>query len=263
MAANPNALDFDAGGADIRLGLIALATDMTTEDGFAAALRGHPVRFHTTRVLNINPLTEENLRRMGPQLAACAERLLPGMPLDAIAYSCTSGSVALGEDAVAAQIAAGRPGTPVVTPISGAMGAFAALRLRRIALLTPYPTAVGQSVASYFESRGLTIVKQTHLGIESDVDMPFLTLDSLRTAAVAADHPEADGLFISCTALRAMEILDDLEATLEKPCLSSIQCLLWHALSVAGYARPVEGFGALLRAPRGADAAAQPVGQTL
>ena len=36
-----------------------------------------------------------------------------------------------------------------------------------------------------------------------------------------ADTPDADGLFISCTALRTIDILDDLERRLGKPVVSA------------------------------------------
>ncbi|WP_068115947.1 maleate cis-trans isomerase family protein [Tropicimonas marinistellae] len=240
---------FDNGGAGIRIGLIVLSTDMTTENGFRAALVGQDVSYHTTRVLTVNPLTEDNLRKMGPQLAECAARLLPEMPLDVIAYSCTSATVALGFETVAKQIRAGRPGIPVTTPATAALNAFAHLERQRIALFTPYPEPVGKMMAGFLAEHGVDVVKQTHLGIESDADMPFVSLESLTSLALNADHPDADALFISCTAIRAMEVLEALENELGKPCMSSIQCLLWDSLRVSGHNKPIVGFGRLLSTP--------------
>ncbi len=232
--ATPIELVYDDGGASCRIGLIVLATDLATESDFRRALVGQSVEFHTTRVLNANPVTLENLRTMGPQLGECAGRILPGMALDVIAYSCTSATVALGFDTVAAQIAAGRDDVPVVTPATAALNGFTAIGAKRIALMTPYLTEVGEEVADYFRSNGIEVLKQTHLGIESDADMALLSPGSIKQAARAAHHPEADALFISCTAIRAMQTLDELESVLKVPCLSSIQCLLWDALRQGG-----------------------------
>ena len=229
-----------------RIGLIVLATDQATESDFHRALHGHDVAFHTTRIQNVNPCTVENLRTMGPKLADCAALLLPGMPLDIIAYSCTSGTVALGYDAVAAQISAGRSGLPVVTPATAALAAFKALNLTSIALVTPYLSAVGQEITAFLSHNGVSIVRETHLGMADDTDMALLTPDAIKRVAESADHADADGLFISCTAIRAMEILPDLERSLNKPCLSSIQCLLWQALREGGYHHPIPGHGRLL-----------------
>lgn len=223
-------LTYDNGGASCRIGLIVLATDLATESDFRRALTGQNLEFHTTRVLNANPVTLENLRTMGPQLGECAARILPGMELDVIAYSCTSATVALGFETVAAQIAAGRDDVPVVTPATAALHGFKAIGAKRISLMTPYLTEVGEEVADYFRSNGIEVLKQVHLGIESDADMALLSPRSIKQAARAAYHPDADALFISCTAIRAMQTLDDLEEDLKMPCLSSIQCLLWDAL---------------------------------
>lgn len=243
---SPLDLVFDAGGADCRIGLIVLATDLATESDFRRALAGHKVEFHTTRVQNANPVTLENLRTMGPQLGDCAARILPGMALDVIAYSCTSATVALGFETVAAQIAVGRDDVPVVTPATAALHGFAAMGAKRIALLTPYISSVGAEVADYFQQNGIEVLKQTHLGIQSDADMALLSPESIKHAVRAAYHPDADAVFISCTAIRAMETLDDLEAELGMPCLSSIQCLLWDALRLGGYGGSFDTGGRLL-----------------
>ena len=239
-------LTFDNGGAECRIGLIVLATDLATESDFRRTLKGHSVEFHTTRVQNANPVTLENLRTMGPQLGECAARLLPGMALDVIAYSCTSATVALGYETVEAQVAQGRDDVPLVTPATAALNGFRAMGAKKIALFTPYTAPVGQEVADYFEKNGIEVLKQTHLGIESDADMALLSPESIKQAVHAAHHPNADAVFISCTAIRAMETLDDLERELKTPCLSSIQCLLWDALQQGGYGKSFDIGGSLL-----------------
>ena len=56
----------------------------------------------------------------------------------------------------------------------------------------------------------------------------------------------ADALFISCTALPVLNILDKLEEKLQKPVLSSNQTLIWDTLRSVGYQSPVKGYGKLL-----------------
>ena len=122
-----------------KIGLIALSSDMVTERDFGLMLpQGGEVMYYTSRVPLAIPVTVENLRLMGPQLAEAASLILPTSKLDVIAYSCTSASVAIGPDEVAAQIHKGQPGVEVVTPISAALAAFEALGVERISLLTPY-----------------------------------------------------------------------------------------------------------------------------
>jgi len=58
---------------------------------------------------------------------------------------------------------------------------------------------------------------------------------------------DADALFVSCTALPALEILDEVEKKINKPVFSSNQTLIWDTIRSAGYKSSVEGYGKLLK----------------
>lgn len=66
-------------------------------------------------------------------------------------------------------------------------------------------------------------------------------------AAEEADCTQAEALFISCTALRTVGLVETLEANLGKPVVTSNQTMFWHALRLAGYSRSIKGFSRLLR----------------
>ena len=57
----------------------------------------------------------------------------------------------------------------------------------------------------------------------------------------------AEALFISCTALPALEILEKVEQKINKPVFSSNQTLIWDSIRSVGYKPPIEGYGRLLR----------------
>jgi len=59
--------------------------------------------------------------------------------------------------------------------------------------------------------------------------------------------PEADGIFISCTNFRALEGVEELEAELGKPVLTSNTTTMWHTLRRSGYDGPARLGGSLLR----------------
>ena len=61
------------------------------------------------------------------------------------------------------------------------------------------------------------------------------------------DLNDADALFVSCTALPALEILDEVEKKINKPVFSSNQTLIWDTIRSVGYKFPVDGYGKLLR----------------
>jgi maleate isomerase len=61
------------------------------------------------------------------------------------------------------------------------------------------------------------------------------------------DLKETDALFISCTALPAMSIIDKLEKKLNKFVLSSNQVLIWDTIRSIGYNSSINGYGKLFK----------------
>ncbi len=237
----------DDGPARYRIGLIALDSDVATERDFHNMLPDD-VMYYTTRIQHFNPVNIPNLRRMVGGLKAATERLIPGQRLDSIAYSCTSGTVAIGYDNVAERIrSGGRPDIPVVTPITSALAAFRALGVKSVSLLTPYVDSVNQAMRAYIEEGGVTVRNIGSFCLDSDIDMAEVPPDAIFQAALETCREDVDALFISCTALRAVDTIERAERALGKPVMSAIQTLFWQSLRETGYTRPVEGFGRLLR----------------
>lgn len=245
-------VELGSGSASHHLGLIVLNTDETVEYDMHRMLpEDSDAMFFTSRVATVNPVTIENLRKMGPQLGHAASLILPDLPLRAIAYSCTSGTLALGYEEVAAQIKSGlnkdiRDSVAVVTPLTAALDAIKTLRLKRIAMLTPYIDSVNQPMKDFFEQHGIRIVKLKSLMVESDVDIAQVPPAAIKQGAEETYIEEADGLFISCTALRSTETLGELEASLQRTVLSSNQCMFWSMMKAAGYKKSITGYGQLL-----------------
>jgi len=219
-----------------RIGMIALSTDLTSERDAAAVLPPQ-VALHVTRVPFDNPTTPATLLRLSAHLTEAAGLLIPRIELSAIVFSCTAASVTIGDRDVALAINASRPGVPVVTPAGAAVRAFARLGVRRIALLTPYLPETTAPMVAYFSARGLDVVKAQCLGLADDREMARVSADTIVAAGVAVDAADADAVFLSCTALPALSVVEALEARLGKPVVTSNQASLWHALRLAGVAQ--------------------------
>lgn len=220
--------------------MIALATDLTIE-GNARELMPPGTQLHVTRITFENPITPESLRRCGPRLRAAAELIVPGVDLEGIIFGCSSASAVLG--AGIAELVGDR--APLTTPISAALRGFRALGVRRIALMTPYMPETTDIVGDAFEGGGLTVVSRRSMGHDDDRTIGLLTPEAVLEAALRADHPEAEALFMSCTALPALPVIARIEARLGKPVLSSNQALFWAMLDRAGIA--CDGPGQLCR----------------
>lgn len=228
-----------------RIGLIALATDHTTERDFARLCDPDEVGVYVNRIAYANPTTPENLRRTGPLLAEAAAEILPDERLDVLAYGCTAASVVLGDEAVAHHLRTGKPDVSCVTPTSAAFAAFRALGVTRISLLTPYSQEVTQKLETYFAANGFDIVSYTALGFDDDRQMARIAPESIIARGREAIDDTAEALFISCTALRSLVCVDALEAQTGRPIVTSNQALIWRSLRLAGIDRSIPGYGRL------------------
>lgn len=217
-----------------RVGLVALSTDHTSEVDYARILCPAGIGVYVNRIPFANPVTPETLRAMEGDLAEGAALILPGEDLDAVIYGCTSASVCIGDAAVRAQVARGKPGCPVVTPISGALAGLRAMGARRISVLTPYTVETSRPMAEMFEAEGIAIDRFTCLNMEDDRDMARIALDDLVMLAAEAAFAGSDAVFISCTAVRAAGVIDRIEAAAGMPALSSNYAAAWQTARLCG-----------------------------
>lgn len=238
-------IGMDPKSAIKRLGLLALSTDLTTERDYARIIPGNDAGVFTSRVAFENPTTPENLRRMAPRITAATDLILPDEHLDAICYSCTAASVVIGDAAIAEAVHTVRPGVPVVTPTGAACAAFEALGVNRIAILTRYLVRTSEPMAAYFAGRGLDVTRLDCLGIEDDRDMARVSRDTIIEAACLVDNPDAEALFLSCTALPAAGAIAEIEARTGKPVVTSNQASAWAMMRHSGLHGRLTGFGRL------------------
>ncbi len=239
--------DLDGGIAwRAALGLIALGSDQVIERDLRRLVCGDGVAVFTTRLANEGVATLGSLRALEPGLAAAAAAILPGEALTAIAFGCTSGTILIGEARVRARVQAVRPGVPVATPIEAARAALAALGVRRVAVLSPYLPAINRRLRADLERHGLRVAALGSLAEADDRRACRITPDSLLRATLAVGRAApADGVFVSCTSLRAAEIVTAAEDELGMPVTTSNHALAWMLRRLAGVGAPCAGQGRL------------------
>ncbi|MCQ0987577.1 aspartate racemase/maleate isomerase family protein [Jiella marina] len=239
-------LSFD-GPRPARVGLVALATDLTSEADHARLLVRPGLELFVSRIANANPVTPDNLRAMAPRLSAATDLLLPGAEIDAVIFSCTSASVLIGDGPVEAAIHAARPEAAAITPPKAAVSGFHALGVTRISMLTPYTFEVSRPMAAYFERNGLAVDRLTALELDDDIVMAQLSSEAIVEAAEAAITPDAEALFISCTAVRSVAVIDRIEAAIGRPVVTSNQAAAWACLEALGLPGGTRAAGRLMR----------------
>ena len=243
---HPKRPSLDDRPLDKRVGLIILATDHTSEPDFRRMVASERVGVYVARIPYANPTTPENLRKMQPALTAGAALILPDEPLDAICYSCTSASVVIGDAEIEAAIQAAKPGVPVVTPPMAGVRGLNAFGVRRISILTPYTVETSRPMAAYFAARGFEIASFTCLGFEDDREMARIPPAALVDLARRTTHPQADALFVSCTALRGALAVTGMEQAIGRPVVTSNQASAWNCLRLCGDETPHPEFGRLM-----------------
>ena len=100
-------------------------------------------------------------------------------------------------------------------------------------------------MVEYFKKEGFNITSNSYFDIESDYDIGKVDQNHLYDVLSKIDLQEADALFVSCTALPVLSIIDKLEKKLNKIVLSSNQALIWDTLENIGKNEPIDGFGKL------------------
>lgn len=232
-----------------RIGLIVPSSNTTMEpELWRIAPEG--VSIHVARVRLVNVDTE-SLRRMAEESVKAAEDLATA-DVDIIVYGCTTGSLLEGvawEEGLREKMERAS-GVRVVTTAQAVVRALRSLGVERVVVATPYIEELNEREKRFLEENGLRVVRIRGLGILRNTEIgrvPPWTV--YRLALETARGVESDGVFISCTNLRTLEVIRPLEDTLGVPVVSSNTASAWMALRTLGIRDPID-YGRLLREVR-------------
>jgi len=228
-----------------RIGLIALASDFMIEKDFINVIKGKDIDFFVNRIQCYNPLTSENLIKMSEKVTEVAKDILPDQKIDCVVYGCTSGTIAAGYNSIEKKIKLAKPEAKVTTPSTAAISALKKLNIKKVSIFTPYLKDLNDEVVEFFKKENFVVTSNSYFGIESDIDIGKVDQDYLYEVLSKIELNDAEALFISCTALPALSIIEKLEKKLNKIVLSSNQALIWDTLEKIGKSDSVKGFGKL------------------
>jgi len=228
-----------------RIGLITLGSDFRIEKDFNSIVYGRDIDLYVNRIHCYNPLTNETLAKMADDITEVTQDILPDQKIDCIAYGCTSGTVAAGYDTIKSKVNLAKPEAKVTTPITAAVKAINKLGIKKISIFTPYTKTINDSVVKYFKDQNIIINSLTYFDIDSDLDIGKVDENYLFDVLSKIDLEDSDALFVSCTALPVLSIIDKLEKKINKTVLSSNQTLIWDSLNQINYQKKIEGFGKL------------------
>jgi|TARA_B100000315_G_C14454347_1_gene530674 maleate isomerase len=232
-------------GINSKVGLIALSTDFMIEKDFKKIIENMNIDLFVNRIRSYYPLTKENLIKMAENITEVSKDILPDEKLDCVVYGCTSGTIASGYDSIKNKINLAKPEAKVVTPSSAAVNALRKMNVKKVSIFTPYSEKLNNDVVDYFKKENFTVTSNSYFDILYDNDIAKVDPEYLFEVITKMDLGEAEAVFLSCTNLPALNIVDKLEKKLNKIVLSSNQVLIWDTLQNIKKTEPVNGFGKL------------------
>jgi maleate isomerase len=233
-----------------RIGLIIPSSNRLTEPQMRQyAPRG--VEVHVTR-LRMTGASHVPLSELMPRIVE-ATAALDDARCDVIIFHCTASSMEAGLAGERQVLEAMRGATekPVATTASAVLAAFDALEVRRIALVSPYARATHEHELTFLAEAGLQVVAERALELPSSdgyIAEPPATW--LRVGQdIMQSAPDADALFLSCTNIHSLPVIDLLESRVARPVVASNQAVLWYALGCSRHPTVVPGLGRLFSVP--------------
>ncbi|MEM7718552.1 MAG: Asp/Glu racemase [Pseudomonadota bacterium] len=235
-----------------QFGLIVLQADETLEDDMRR-LMPRDVSCLVSRVPSATSVSSDNLRRMEDHLTAAAALLPRGAQFQGVAYGCTSGTAEIGADRIAERVRAGVQTPHVTEPVSALLAACRHLGATRIGLVSPYVASVSETLRDVLAANGVAVVSSFSFDEPVEAAVVRIPPEAIEAAVVdVAAAPECEAVFLSCTNLKTLGVIETIEAKIGRPVIASNQVLAWHLCALAGVFARDDAPGRLFgRAPQG------------
>lgn len=225
-----------------RLGLLIPSSNTAVERDFRrllpAEVEVHAARMHLAETTA--SAEQVMLSNHVPQAAKDLGTLMPEL----VVFSCTSAGALLGiagERQLESDLAHWS-GAQIVSTNAAVGARLRALSIRRVAVVTAYVDDLNREIEATLAARGLDVVAIAGMGITDNYSIALVSADEIVDFAhsVVKGH-DVDGVFVSCTNLRAAEAADRLARELGVPVVTSNLAAVDEALIRMG--RPATGIG--------------------
>ena len=239
---------YDPYGWMAKIGLILPSTNtVNAHEWMLMAPEG--ISIHTARALLLGQASQESYDIMAKNTEKAAAELATA-EVDFVAYGCTSGSFMCSRQEIAARMAE-IAGCPATTTSDSVIAALQAVGARKVAMATPYVRFVNEGEVKFLEEEGFEVVAEMGLGLgETQAERRAINRvppEAVIRMARAVDRPDADAIFISCTALPTVTVIDRIEQERGKPVVTSNQATFWNVMRSMGLGLRIGGYGSLLR----------------
>ena len=170
---------------------------------------------------------------------------------DLMLLGCTTASMAC-EDTPWRSMLADLANVPLVTAAGASRAALARLGLRRVAVATPYGAVSNAVVRRFLEASSIDVVRLAGMDLDASPErwsttVPGLTSDDVLDFSLRLDGPDVDGLYLPCTGMVSVDVVESYEKRMGKTATSSVQAGYWSVLNELGLESRRADQGRLLR----------------
>lgn len=222
-----------------RIGVLVPYTNTNLEPDMGL-MCPHGMSIHTTRIAGYDSDVVpglDQMKQMGTASVSEALKLLKPIKPDAMLYGCTSATLSLGWTAdldFASQLGA-MAGCPAITTSGAIIEALRQLDAKKIMLVTPYDTELTNAGAAFLQSAGFNILSVNHPREDlNSREQGAMKPEQIIALCKSGNHLTVDAIVMTCTDLRALECIDEVEKLTGKRVVTSNQALFWCALRVLG-----------------------------
>jgi maleate isomerase len=245
IISKPRKPSFDKGRhSRAKLGFILMSTDLAAESDFFD-MAPNDVAIHITRLKTDDHTTNETLSKHIEFMADAASRIQPDTKPDVISYSCTSGSIVIGEENIKEEIKKGAPYAIPMTLVTGVVDALEELKVKNLVVGTPYLDEINTKEAEFLINKGFSVLNIQGLNLTKGIEFGTVTPEYWIKFALEINEAAADAIFLSCGGIRSTEVIDRIEQKVGKPVITSNQAQMWSCLRRAGVEDKILGFGEL------------------
>ena len=227
-----------------RIGLIVPSSNTTMEEEFRRILPDG-VSLHVSRI-RLREVTREELIKMEEGIKDAVYRLSDA-GVDIIVFGCTTGSLVggYGYDLKLSKKMMELSGVKAITTSTAVLKAFKTLNMNKLVVATPYIEELNMDEKKFFEDNGFRVLEIKGLGIKDNLEIGRQPPHISYRLAKSLNLKDADGIFISCTNFRTLEIIKPLEEDIGLPVVTSNQATFWYTFKELGITYVDERFGRL------------------
>ncbi|MDB5414874.1 MAG: Arylmalonate decarboxylase [Rubritepida sp.] len=230
-----------------RIGLLVPSINTTMEPEFwRLAPRG--VSVHTARIAGGRHGTPEELRGMEAEARLSAKRVASTEP-SVVVYGCTSGSFFEGPawNRMICEELTKITGAPTVTTAGAMVDCLMRHGHKKVTVVTPYVDLTNQRLKSFLAEHGIEVAELATFDMLDMFDHAKVLPEEIYRKVKETVTPDASAVFVACTQLRALEVVDILERDLGKPVYSAVQATAWRAFEELRVDPAITDCGSLLR----------------